>query len=135
MTRSFDLTRRAALASGVSLVLMARAADADTGLAKKKLVVIVARGGMDGLSVSPPIGDAAYAGLRGQIAIPADQALKLDADFALHPKLVAVHALALRAKHASRPRSLRPIVPGPILRRRTCSKAAWFRFIPPAPAG
>ena len=98
MTRSFDLTRRAALASGVSLVMMARAAHADTGLAKKKLVVIIARGGMDGLSVSPPIGDGAYAGLRGQLAIPADQALKLDTDFALHPKLVAIHTLALKGQ-------------------------------------
>lgn len=95
MTRSFDLTRRAALASGVSLVLMARSARADDSLSKKKLVVIIARGGMDGLSVSPPIGDRAYQDLRGQIAIPADQALKLDADFALHPKLTAIHALAM----------------------------------------
>jgi uncharacterized protein (DUF1501 family) len=98
MTRSFDLTRRAALASGVSLVMMAHAARADDGLAKKKLVVIIARGGMDGLSVSPPIGDNAYRSLRGQIAIPADQALKLDSDFALHPKLVAIHALALKGQ-------------------------------------
>ena len=44
MTRSFDLTRRAALASGVSLVMMAHAARADDGLAKKKLVVIFQRG-------------------------------------------------------------------------------------------
>jgi uncharacterized protein (DUF1501 family) len=98
MMRSFDLTRRAALASGVSLVMMARMARADDSLARKKLVVIIARGGMDGLSVSPPIGDAAYGDLRGQIAIPADQALKLDADFALHPKLAAIHALALKGQ-------------------------------------
>jgi uncharacterized protein (DUF1501 family) len=91
MIRPFDLTRRAAL-------MMAHSARADDGLAKKKLVVIIARGGMDGLSVSPPIGDSAYRGLRGQIAIPADQALKLDSDFALHPKLVAIHALALKGQ-------------------------------------
>ena len=98
MTRSFDLTRRAALASGVSLVLMAKAARADDALARKKLVVIIARGGMDGLSVSPPIGDSAYEALRGEIAIPASQALNLDADFALHPKLAAIHALALKGQ-------------------------------------
>jgi uncharacterized protein (DUF1501 family) len=98
MTRSFDLTRRGALASGVSLVMMARSARADDSLAKKKLVVIIARGGMDGLSVSPPIGDKAYDGLRGQIAIPAGAALKLDGDFSLHPKLTAIHAFALKGQ-------------------------------------
>jgi uncharacterized protein (DUF1501 family) len=67
-------------------------------LARKKLVVLVCRGGMDGLSVSPPIGDPDYAGLRRQIAIApfgADGgALKLDDAFGLHPNLKAVWRLA-----------------------------------------
>ena len=63
--------------------------------AKHKLVVIICRGAMDGLSVSPPLSDANYVGLRGQIAISPDAALKLDADFGLHPKLAAIHQLAL----------------------------------------
>ena len=98
MTRSLELTRRAAMASGLSLVIMARTARADAVLDKKKLVVIIARGGMDGLSVSPPVGDSAYAALRGQIAIPVRTALRLDADFAVHPKLTAIHALALKGQ-------------------------------------
>jgi uncharacterized protein (DUF1501 family) len=59
----------------------------------KKIVVVVCRGGMDGLSVSPPVGDADYAGLRGQIAVT-EGALKLDGTFALHPALTATYALA-----------------------------------------
>ena len=57
---------------------------------------------MDGLSVSPPIGDSNYAGLRGEIAIQgfgqANGALKLDETFGLHPRLEAVHALALKGQ-------------------------------------
>ena len=95
-----SITRRSALAAGAGLVFAARStyAAADGDLAKRKLVVIIARGGMDGLSVSPPIGDAAYQGLRRDIAIPAAEALKLDGDFALHPRLAAIHALALKGQ-------------------------------------
>ena len=81
------------LGAGLGLTFMAAPAFADAGQAK--LVVILCRGAMDGLSVSPPVGDPAYAALRGPIAIAPDQALRLDADFALHPKLVNLHALAL----------------------------------------
>ena len=90
------LTRRGLLTAGagLSLTLMGgTAAFADAAYARRKLVVIVCRGAMDGLSVSPPVGDRDYAGLRGPIAIPADKALPLDGHFALHPKLVALHTL------------------------------------------
>jgi uncharacterized protein (DUF1501 family) len=92
------ISRRSLLAAagvGVSIGFMGRSAYAADGLAGRKLVVVVCRGGMDGLSVSPPVGDADYAGLRGRIAIPAEAALKLDGAFALHPALAGVHALAL----------------------------------------
>ena len=80
------------LGAGLSLTLMGGAAAfADPAYARRKLVVIVCRGAMDGLSVSPPIGDADYAGLRGAVAIPSDRALPIDGHFALHPKLTAVH--------------------------------------------
>jgi len=89
------LTRRAALAAGLSVTFMGAGAQAHDArpFADRKLVVIVCRGAMDGLSVCPPIGDANYAGLRGAIAIPPDQALKLDDTFALHPKLTNLYAL------------------------------------------
>jgi len=73
-------------------------AASEGGLAKKKLVVVICRGGMDGLSVSPPVGDPNYAGLRGSIAMTPDQVLKLDDTFSLHPQLDTVHKLALQGE-------------------------------------
>ena len=102
------LTRRSALATaaglGVSVSFLGRAAFAasEGDLAKRKLVVVVCRGGMDGLSVSPPVGDPDYAVLRERIAIaPFGQpggALKLDDTFGLHPALASVHDLALKGQ-------------------------------------
>ena len=91
-------SRRGVLATaagfGLTVQLMgvpAMAADAD--LNRRKVVVVVCRGGMDGLSVSPPIGDPAYQDLRGGLAVAG--ALPLDGVFGLHPQLAAVHALAM----------------------------------------
>ena len=99
------LTRRSALAYaaglGVSVSFLGRAAHAasEGDLARRKLIVLVCRGAMDGLSVSPPIGDADYAALRGRIAIAPfgapDGALKLDDTFGLHPALKAAYKLCL----------------------------------------
>ena len=97
MTRSFDLSRRSALLAasglGLSVSFLGRQAFAasEGAVARRKLVVFICRGGMDGLSVSPPIGDPNYAGLRGEIAIAGfgqpNGALKLDETFGLHPRL------------------------------------------------
>ena len=90
-------TRRSALVFGgaLTLTLMGGAsAHAQGGAANgRKLVVIVCRGAMDGLSVTVPVGDGAYAGLRGPIAIHREQVLALDGDFGLHPKLKSLAAL------------------------------------------
>jgi uncharacterized protein (DUF1501 family) len=67
-------------------------------MAKRKMVVIICRGGMDGLTVSPPVGDPDYAVLRGAVAVTPAQALKLDGTFGLHPALESVHALALKGQ-------------------------------------
>ena len=89
------LTRRGLLgATGCALTLMGgTSAFADPAYARRKLVIIVCRGAMDGLSVSPPIGDGDYAGLRGAIAIAPDKALPVDGHFGLHPSLVVTHGL------------------------------------------
>ena len=92
------LTRRGILAAaagfGVTLQLAALPAiAADGDLAKRKMIVVVCRGGLDGLSLAPPTGDADYTGLRGALALN-ESALPLDGTFALHPQLTAVHALA-----------------------------------------
>lgn len=53
-----------------------------------RLVVILLRGGMDGLDVVRPYGDPAYAALRGDAGLSAeDPAIDLDGYFALHPAL------------------------------------------------
>ena len=96
------LSRRNLLRFGAGLSLTflgGGAALADPALAGRKLVVVICRGAMDGLSVAPPLGDADYEGLREGIAIPAEAALPLDGDFALHPKLATLHAL-IRAGQA-----------------------------------
>jgi uncharacterized protein (DUF1501 family) len=98
------LNRRALLGLGASLgigvtFLGSQAfAAAEGDLARKKLVVVICRGGMDGLSVSPPVGDANYAALRGSIAMKPEDVLKLDGTFGLHPELSAVHALATKGQ-------------------------------------
>jgi uncharacterized protein (DUF1501 family) len=85
-------TALGALGAGLGVTFLhgtALAAD----MAQRKLVVIVARGAMDGLSVAVPIGDPDYQQLRQSIAIPADQVLAMDSAFGLHPKLKTLHAL------------------------------------------
>jgi uncharacterized protein (DUF1501 family) len=101
MTQDFDkalLSRRrmmaAALSAGVGVTFLGLDAEA-ADFAQKKLVVIVARGAMDGLSVTVPFGDPNYQPLRQAIAVQADQVLPLDSTFGLHPKLKTLHALRL----------------------------------------
>ena len=80
-------SRRSILAAGISVSLLGGAALADPALARRKLVVIICRGAMDGLSLIPPVGDPDYAGLRGALAIPADKTIRLDDTFGLHPNM------------------------------------------------
>ena len=94
-------SRRAALFAaaglGLSVTFLGRQAFAasEGAAARRKLVVVICRGAMDGLSVSPPVGDPDYRGLRGEIAIAGfgqpGGALPLDDTFGLHPKLTAIH--------------------------------------------
>ena len=90
-------------AGGLALAGLPRAAfaAADTN---KRLVVILLRGAMDGLSAVPAIGDPGFETARGGLAMAGT--LKLDSTFALHPnmggmkglydagELIVVHAAA-----------------------------------------
>jgi uncharacterized protein (DUF1501 family) len=58
-----------------------------------RLVVVVLRGGMDGLAAVPAYGDPHYESARAGIALPRDGVLPLDATFALNPNLPSLAAL------------------------------------------
>ncbi|MEZ5957471.1 MAG: DUF1501 domain-containing protein [Hyphomonadaceae bacterium] len=59
----------------------------------KRLLVIILRGGMDGLSALAPIGDPTYANARGRLALQRNNTLALDDTFALNGNLPKMHAL------------------------------------------
>ncbi len=58
-----------------------------------RLVVVILRGGMDGLHAVPAIGDPAYRTARGAMALPPGAPLPLDGTFALHPSLAPLMPL------------------------------------------
>lgn len=85
-------------AAGVSVAFAACTSRAQEGVAgRPRVVVIIARGAMDGLSVVVPYADRQYSALRGDLAIPGPGgqggALRLDGDFGLHPALTELHSL------------------------------------------
>ncbi|MDB5414838.1 MAG: hypothetical protein JWR10_3173, partial [Rubritepida sp.] len=90
--RSFLLGLGGALALGGS-----RLALADGPAGEKRLVVVLLRGAMDGLSAVPAYGDPDFAELRGSLALPEPGqeggALDLGGRFGLHPALPRLHAL------------------------------------------
>lgn len=98
LSRRSVLQQAAGLGACVSFLGGSAFAAADGAMARRKLVVVICRGGMDGLTVSPPVGDPDYIALRGEVAVSPDQALKLDSTFGLHPALESVHALALKGQ-------------------------------------
>lgn len=96
---ALNINRRhllAAASAGVGLAFAGRVAAQTAGPANK-LVVVIARGAMDGLSVTVPYADPNYVSLRGGLAIAApgeaSGALALREGFGLHPALAGLHAL------------------------------------------
>ena len=75
----------------------------------RTLVLVFLRGGADGLSLVPPVGDSAYYAARPTLALPGPGAdggaLKLDSTFGLHPALSSLLPLyqegALAVVHAA----------------------------------
>lgn len=66
------------------------------GTRDPRLLVVVLRGGLDGLAMVAPLGDPDYARLRGNIALPLSgegAGLPLDGFFALNAAMPALHAL------------------------------------------
>ena len=63
------------------------------GPGANRLVLVILRGGLDGLGAAPAIGDADFAAARGPLAQYATPPLRVDSTFALHPSLVELHAM------------------------------------------
>jgi uncharacterized protein (DUF1501 family) len=78
-----------------SMASLSVAASAKAGPQDKRFVMVILRGGMDGLSAVPAIGDASFAAARGVLgdfsALGAP--LKLDNTFALNPLLPQLHQM------------------------------------------
>jgi uncharacterized protein (DUF1501 family) len=65
-----------------------------------RLVLVILRGGLDGLGAAPAIGDADFAAARGALGQYAAPPLRVDATFSLHPSLVELHAMVGRGEAA-----------------------------------
>jgi uncharacterized protein (DUF1501 family) len=65
-----------------------------------RLLVVILRGGMDGINVCVPFGDSHYNSMRGDIAIPAAKTLKLNNFFGMHPSMKNFAAMYQRDEAA-----------------------------------
>ena len=83
----------AALGAGALGVMSTLSFAAGGNGSAKRFVFVVLRGGMDGLSAVPAIGDPEFAAARGPLAQFGSAPLALDATFALHPNLAQLHSL------------------------------------------
>ncbi len=88
-----NCTRRNFLIGGTASVFLTGINLSSKAIAnnKKNLIIISLRGGMDGLSAVPIIGDKNLKKHRKKLIL--EETLKLDSDFALHPKLDIFHNL------------------------------------------
>jgi len=88
-----NCTRRNFLIGGTASVFLTGITHPARAIANKKknLIIISLRGGMDGLSAVPVIGDKNLQKKRKKLIL--EETLKLDSDFALHPKLHVFHKL------------------------------------------
>ena len=92
--RQFLRSAGALAALGAVPGFLGRALAASGAASGKTLVVVFLRGGADGLSIVPPVGDPAYRAARPTLALAAPGkdggALRLDDVFGLHPALSAL---------------------------------------------
>jgi uncharacterized protein (DUF1501 family) len=100
-------TRRRLLAAalgGTALAPFASlsfAAGTSNGAASdRRFVFVILRGGLDGLSAVPAVGDPEFARARGPLGQFPSAPLTLDSTFALHPNLAQLHAMYGRGELA-----------------------------------
>jgi len=95
--RQFLRSAGALAALGAVPGFLGRALAASEAATGKTLVLVFLRGGADGLSIVPPVGDPAYRAARPTLALAAPGkdggALRLDDVFALHPALAPLMPL------------------------------------------
>jgi uncharacterized protein (DUF1501 family) len=58
-----------------------------------RLLIVILRGGQDGLNVCVPFGDTKYVSHRGELAIPKASTIQLDSFFGLHPAMTRFGAM------------------------------------------
>ncbi|HUA13720.1 MAG TPA: DUF1501 domain-containing protein [Verrucomicrobiae bacterium] len=96
-TRRIFLRNSALAVVGTAAIpgFLARAAFGaiESGMGKKRLVVIFQRGAADGLNIVVPHGETQYYAMRPSINIPRQSVLDLDGFFGLHPSLAAFQPL------------------------------------------
>jgi uncharacterized protein (DUF1501 family) len=104
MKPTFDSSRRRAvaalLAAGASASWAGLSLAASGNASGRRFVLVILRGGMDGLAAVPAPGDPDHAAARGALAASALPALELDALFGLHPSLSQLHAMYGRGELA-----------------------------------
>lgn len=93
----FNLQRRqmmgAALGAGALGAVSSLSFAAGASGSTKRFVFVVLRGGLDGLSAVPALGDPEFAAARGTLAQFGSAPLALDTTFALHPNLAQLHTM------------------------------------------
>ncbi len=95
-------TRRALLigAGAATLTLAGGRAAFAQGVGSRKLVVVILRGGLDGLAAVAPVSDPRYVALRGNLALTAGTGFDLGDGMMLHPRLETLSALYAEGKAA-----------------------------------
>ncbi len=100
--RHFSAGRRqimgVALGAGVFGAMSTLSLAAGSTSNANRFVFVLLRGGMDGLSAVPAIGDPEFAAARGPLAQFGSAPLTLDATFALHPNLAQLHSSYTRGE-------------------------------------
>lgn len=90
MDRRSFLTRSAALGCSLAASPLAAPISFAAAPGDNRLVVIILRGGMDGMAAVAPYGDPDYAALRSKVLMGPEGYTDLDGYFALHPGLRAL---------------------------------------------
>ena len=92
----FNPTRRRVLRTALSAATIGPLATLSFAAGKTcdaRFVFVILRGGLDGLSAVPAIGDPDFTAARGPLAVFDQAPLTLDKTFALHPNLTQLHAM------------------------------------------